>query len=190
LNPRPLGYEQAERRPSASSLSLGIACELGRSRGAVSPVSPCAVPSRAVLITAMVTRPAAPQGKGGLAWPMPVHQSRRTPRSRAGAARVAVMRALVSPARSCVTAIHYGLFCIVLPRAPTARRPSVCGPQARPLMVPCIKPAPEHWFPGTAGGFEAGSAELMRLLAYIEPDGGVRGGGAPGGREAIERNQS
>jgi hypothetical protein len=59
LNPRPLGYEQAARRPSTFSLSLDIALDLSRSRGEVSTSLTCAVPSHAVLVTAMVTTPSA-----------------------------------------------------------------------------------------------------------------------------------
>ena len=59
MNPRPLGYEQAARRPSTLSLSLDIALDLSRSRGEVSTSLTCAVPSHAVLVTAMVTTPSA-----------------------------------------------------------------------------------------------------------------------------------
>jgi hypothetical protein len=59
LNPRLLGYEQAARRPSTFSLSLDIALDLSRSRGEVSTSLTCAVPSHAVLVTAMVRTPSA-----------------------------------------------------------------------------------------------------------------------------------
>ena len=59
LNLRPLGYEPAARRPSTFSLSLDIALDLSRSRGEVSTSLTCAVPSHAVLVTAMVTTPSA-----------------------------------------------------------------------------------------------------------------------------------
>ena len=57
MNLRPLGYEQAERRPNPFSLSRDIALDVGGNRGGVSPVSLGTVPSHPVLVTATVTRP-------------------------------------------------------------------------------------------------------------------------------------
>jgi hypothetical protein len=52
-------------------------------------------------------------------------------------------------------------------------------PASQAVDGPRIKLGADIGSRAQPGGFAAGGAELMRLLAYVEPDGGVRGGGRP-----------
>jgi hypothetical protein len=77
LNPRPRGYEQADRHPRSLSLHRISHLASAEAAAASPPVPLCAVPSHAVLVTAMVMRPGhRPRETPKLVWLMRVDQSR------------------------------------------------------------------------------------------------------------------